>query len=80
MDPAEQTKLLLEVTTLERQHKAHEANQVQRETDETVVRRERRKLCIREHDMLQRQNAMSPVHRRDRDWTNLEVVDDALAI
>ena len=34
MDPAEQTKLLLEVSTLERKHEAHEADRIQREADE----------------------------------------------
>ena len=52
MHPAEQTKLLLEVPTLERQHKANEADQVQREADETVVCRERRQLGVGEHHML----------------------------
>ena len=56
MDPAEQTKLLLEVTTLEGQHEANEADQVQREADETVVRGERRQLRVGEHDMLQQQS------------------------
>lgn len=80
MDPAEQTELLLEVATLERQHEANKADQVQREADETVVRCEGRQLCIGEHDMLQRENTVSSVDRRIKVRTNLEVVDDALAI
>ena len=52
MHPAEQTKLLLEVSTLERQHKANETDQVQREANETVVRREGRQLGVGEHHML----------------------------
>ena len=54
MDPAEQTELLLEVATLERQHEANKADQVQREADETVVRRERRQLGVGEYHMLRK--------------------------
>lgn len=53
MDPAEQAELLLQVSTLERQDETDEANQVQRETDESVIRGEGRQLSVGENNMLQ---------------------------
>ena len=52
MHPAEETKLLLEVSAFQREHKADETDQIQREADETVVRREWRELGVGKHDML----------------------------
>ncbi len=52
MDPAEQPKLLLQVSTLQRQHEADKADEVQHEADETVVRRKWRQLRVGEYDVL----------------------------
>ena len=61
MDPAEQTKLLLEVATLKRQYEANKTDQVQREADKTVVCRKWCQLRVGEHHMLQWQGAISSV-------------------
>lgn len=53
MDPAEQTKLLPEVTTLEGHDKAHETKNIERETDKTMAHRESGQLCIGEYNMLE---------------------------
>ena len=52
MHPAEQTELLLEVATFERQHESDESNEVQCEADEAVIRCERGQLGIGEHNVL----------------------------
>lgn len=52
MYPAEQAKLLLEVSALERQNETNETKGVQRETDESVVGGESCQLSVGEDDML----------------------------
>lgn len=52
MHPAEQAKLRLEVLTLERVYKADEANGIQREAREAVVRSEEREVPVGEDDVL----------------------------
>lgn len=51
--PAEEPELLLEVPSLERHDETNETDDVQRETDNPMVRREHGELRICEHDMLQ---------------------------
>ena len=80
MHPAEQTELLLQVPTFKGKHKAHETDQVERETDEAVVRCERRELGIGENNVLEHHNRQMCQWRSTRYITYLEVVDDALAI
>jgi hypothetical protein len=53
VDPAEEPKLLLEVTLLERHDKAHEADCIERKTDNTMVGSERKQLPIGENNMLE---------------------------
>ena len=52
MDPAEETELLLQISALEGQHEADEAEGVERKADEAVVGRETSQLGIREDNML----------------------------
>ena len=54
MHPAEQTELLLEVSSLEGHDETDETERVQAETNHAMVGSEYRQLCIREYDMLQR--------------------------
>jgi hypothetical protein len=51
--PAEETKLLLQVTTLERAYEAHKADTIEHEADETVLIRERSQVGIHKHDVLE---------------------------
>ncbi len=52
MDPAEQSKLLLEVALLERHDESHETNSVQHKTDHSVIGGEGEQLRIGENHML----------------------------
>ena len=80
MHPAEQTELLLQVPTFKGKHKAHETDQVERETDEAVVRCERRELGIGENNVLEHHNRQMCQWRSTRYITYLEVVDDGFTI
>ena len=52
MHPAEQAKLLLQVPFLQRHHEAHKANDVEDETDHSMIRSEGQELRIGENNML----------------------------
>ena len=52
MHPTEETKLLLQVSTLERHNEAHESKRVEREADEPVAHSEAGQLGIGEYNML----------------------------
>lgn len=52
MYPAEQTKLLLQVSTFEREDETHETNRVQREADEAMVGGETGELSVGKDDVL----------------------------
>ena len=52
MNPAEKTKLLLEIALLQRHNEAHESDDVKGEADHTVVGCERSELSICKDYML----------------------------
>lgn len=52
MNPAEESKLLFEVTLFQGHDKTHEADSVQREADNPVICREKDKLTVAKHHML----------------------------
>ena len=81
MHPAEQTELLLEVSSLEGHDETDETERVQAETNHAMVGSEYRQLCIREYDMLQEGVSKCILgHAVEAQGTNLEIVNDALAI
>ena len=53
MNPTEKAKLLLQISFLQRHHKAHKSNRIQSETDHTVIGCERQQLRICEDHMLE---------------------------
>jgi len=53
MNPAEETKLLFKISFLKRHNKAHEADRIERKTDNTMVGGERKQLPVSENDMLE---------------------------
>jgi hypothetical protein len=50
--PAEQTKLLLQVTLLEGHDETHETYSVQRKADDPMICRKRKEASFCEHNML----------------------------
>jgi len=52
MNPAEQTKLLFQVSFLERHDKAHESNCVKCKADNTMISSEWQQLPVCENNML----------------------------
>lgn len=78
MYPAEQTKLLLQVPTFERENETHETNRVQREADEPMVGGEAGKLSVGKDDVLTKE--LGRILRCTLSKTHLEVVDDTFAI
>lgn len=52
MNPAEKAELLLQVAFLQRQHEAHEADRIQCEADDAMVRCEWVHIAVGDNDML----------------------------
>jgi hypothetical protein len=52
MNPAKEAKLLLKISLLKRHDKAHEADRIKREANNTMVGSERKQLSVSENDML----------------------------
>jgi hypothetical protein len=52
MNPAKQTKLLFQVSFLERHNKAHESDCIECKADNAMIGSEWQQLPVCEHDML----------------------------